>query len=62
MPKVELLNVSQIMTWAGSQDVQFVRGSRDLPYVFKDKLFWYFTKQGNEFHLAMTSLHDLESF
>jgi hypothetical protein len=62
MTKTVLLNVSQIQTWAANRDIQFVSGSRDLPYVFKDGLFYYFTKQGNEYHLAMTSIHDLESF
>ena len=62
MTKVKLLNVQQIIQWAGSQDVQFLGSNRSLPYIKRDGLFYYFTEQNREFSLAMTSLHDLGSF
>jgi hypothetical protein len=62
MTKQTFLNVSQIITWAGTNDVQFVRSDKCLPYIFKDNLFYYFILRDKAYQLVMTSLHDLESF
>lgn len=66
MPTFRFPTISSIITWANENaliyDVQFFRGSRDLPYIFKDNLYHYFKRQGLYFELLMTSERDLESF
>ena len=61
-----LPTVSSIIAWANESavinDVQFFRGNRECPYIFKAGLFYYFNKKGASFALVMTSIHDLEAF
>ena len=63
MTKLILPTVSSIEKWASSQDVQFVGGHPELPYIKAlDRLFYYFKLSGRDYELVMSSLHDLESF
>lgn len=66
MATIKLPTVSSIISWANDNallnDVQFFRGNRECPYIFKAGLFHYFKRQGAYFELQMTSIHDLESF
>lgn len=52
-------SITSIMKWANAQDVQYVGGDRELPYVYKDGMFHYFGQQESGYALLMTCLSDL---
>lgn len=53
-------SISGIIAWTGRNQIQYVGGSEKLPYVLKDKLYHYFTFNGSQYVLSMTSERDLQ--
>ncbi len=60
MPKV-FQNVGSIAVWAGHNDVRFVDGDNNMPYVQVQGVYYYFVRPNNRvpYTYVMSSLRDL---
>jgi len=66
MNKLSFITITQIISWANDtmllNNIQFLGGSRSLPYIFRNKAYYYFKTTGREYELIMTSDRDLETY
>ena len=53
-------SIASILRWTGKNDVRYMEGSEKLPYVYHKNLYHYFSFDGKQYQLVMTSEHDLQ--
>ena len=54
-------SISGIIAWTGcNQAVKYMDGSEKLPYVYFRNLYHYFSFDGKQYQLVMTSERDLQ--
>ena len=54
-------SISGILRWVGNnQAVKYMEGSEKLPYVYFRNLYHYFSFDGKQYQLVMTSERDLQ--
>lgn len=53
-------SISGILAWTGRNQVKYMEGSDKLPYVYHKNLYHYFSFDGKQYILIMTSEKDLQ--
>lgn len=61
MNNITFGSISGIIAWTGrNQPVKYMEGSEKLPYVYHKNLYHYFSFDGKQYTLVMTSERDLQ--